>query len=243
MLGAQKGAVQPAYLIFYVNSLLEKNQLEDADKWLQILERKEQDGGAPNLFDTVRLRAEYQFLRGNYSVAGNLAMAFLDNPEAQPQDRGHQLCCVAQVMETFSDRLRAEGKQIVADGFREKADTLYGSLRSNKVAATGDIYFAAYLARQKRIRECLEVLEQCGDKFPAEKLQVPALILVHCKTANLAQYQQLEKILVAAADKSDHPVVLLPVLAVLHARQGQYDKSIADYRETARQGAAELPGV
>ena len=95
----------------------------------------------------------------------------------------------------------------------------------------GDIYFAAYLARQKRTRECLEVLEQCWDKCPAESLQIPAVAMLQSKAVDSAQCRQLEKILVAAANKSNRPVALLTVLADLHAQQRQYDKSIADYRE------------
>ena len=55
--------------------------------------------------------------------------------------------------------------------------------------------------------------------------------MIRSKAADSAQYQQLEKILVAAANKSNRPVALLLVLAELHAQQRQYDKSIADYRE------------
>jgi len=226
VLGAQKGVVQPRYLVFYINTLLEKKELEDANNWLQTLEKS-----SPNIFDTVRLRAEYQFLRGNFKGAGDLAMAFLDNPLAQPQDRGQQLLLVAQVMEKFSDRLKAEGKQVVAKGFEEKANTLYASLRSKKISEAGDIYFAAYLARQKRVRECLDVLEQCWDKFPAENLLLPAVLLIHSKAADSAQCQQLEKILVAASNRSKRPISLLLLLADLHAQQQQYDKSIAAYRE------------
>ena len=226
VLGAQKGVVQPRYLVFYINTLLEKKELDDANNWLQTLEKSD-----PNLFDTMQLKAEYQFLRGNFKVAGDLAMAFLDNPLAQPKDRGQQLLLVAQVMEKFSDRLKVGGKQIVAKGFGENADTLFASLRSKKISETGDIFFAAYLARQKRIRECLDVLEQCWDKCPAENLQLPAVLMMHSKAANSAQYQQLEKILVAASNKSKRPVALLLVLADLYAQQQQYDKSIAAYRE------------
>ena len=62
-------------------------------------------------------------------------------------------------------------------------------------------------------------------------MQTPAVIFIQSKAADSAQYRQLEKILVAAANKANRPVALLPVLAELHAQQGQYDKSIADYRE------------
>jgi tetratricopeptide (TPR) repeat protein len=134
-------------------------------------------------------------------------------------------------METFSDRLKAEGRQAVAAGFAEKADTLFVSLRSAKVTAAGDIFFASYLARQKRIRECLDVLEQCWEKFPPEKLRVPARLMINSKAANFAQYRQLETILLSASNKANHTLSLLPVIAELHEQQRQYDKSMADYRE------------
>ena len=228
VLGAQKGAVKPERIIFYINTLLEKNQLDDADKWLQTLEKT-----APNHFDTVRLRAEYHFRRGNYEAARDLAMAFAlsPKPDAQPADRGQQLLRVAEVMERFSDRLKAEGKGKQADAaqFTEKADMLFGSLR--KVAQAGDILFAAYLARQKRTRECLDLLEQCADKCSAEDLQILANLTIQSKAANSAQCRQLEKMLVAASDRLKRPAVLLSALADVHAQQGQYDKSITDYRE------------
>ena len=240
VLGGQKGVVQPAHLVFYINSLMEKNHLDDADKWLQTLEKT-----APNLFDTVQLRADYQFLRGNaatsasqasvcYKAAGDLAMAFLDNPLAQPPNRGQQLYLVARLMERFSDRLKAEGKEVVASGFAEKANTLFVSLRSKRVAEAGEIYFVDYLARQKRIHECLKVLEQCWDKYPAEALQIPAEMVIHSKAADAAQHRQLEKILAAASGKANNPIGLSSLLADLHAELGQYDVSIADYREVLR---------
>ena len=193
------------------------------------LSKQEKANLPHNSFDVVVRRAEYHFLRGNYAAAGDLAMAFLDNPDAQPQDREQQLLRVAVLMENFSDRLKAEDKPAVAKDFGEKAGACFASLR--RVSKVGDIYFAAYLARQKRNRECLEVLEQCWDKCPAESLQLPAFAMLQFKSADSAQYQQLEKILVAAANKSNRPVALLTVLADLHAQQRQYGKSIADYRE------------
>ncbi len=227
----------PAHLAFYVSALLERKELDEADNWLKILEKT-----VPNLFDTVRLRAEYLFLRGNYKAAGERAMAFLDNPLAEPKDRGQQLLSVAQVMEEFSDRLKTEGKQGIAGGFAENADMLFASLRSKKISETGDMHFAAYLARQKRIRECLDVLEQCWDKCPAERLYVPADAVIRSNAANLAQYGQLEKILVAAANKSNRPVSLLVILADLHDPAGAIRQVDRRLSRDPGQGAAELQG-
>jgi tetratricopeptide (TPR) repeat protein len=239
VLGAQKGSVQPEVLAFYIATLLEKNQLKDADTWLQTLEKEdklkeqamkpEERSTIPhNFFDTVRLRAEYYFLRGSYDEASNHVMAFLDNPDGQPRDQGERLLLVAMALEKFGDRLKATGKPADVDKFSKKADLIFASLKSRE---GGDIHYAAYLARQKRAAECLEVLQQCGDKCPAESLQIPALAMIRYRAGSAAQYGQLEKILLAAANRSNRPVSLLLVLAELHAVQQQYDKTIADYRE------------
>ena len=228
VLGAGKGAMQPHHLVFYISSLLEKKDLDDADNWLKALEKI-----APHYFDTVRLRSDYLFLRGDYKAAEDLALAFAlyPDPHAEPSNHGQQLLLVAQIMETFCDRLKAAGKDVLAEEFGAKADMLFTSQRSKKVSAMGDIYFASYLARQKRVRECLELLQQCVDKYPAENLRTPATVLIHSNAANVEQYGQLEKVLLAASSRSDHPMILLPLLADLHAQQRQYEKSIADYRQ------------
>src|SRR5208282_1935978 len=119
VLGARRGGIQPAHLSFYISSLLDKKELEDADVWLQSLEKM-----APNHFETMRFRAKYLFLRENYEAAGKLAMAFLENPNAQPQDRGTQLQSVAELMESFSELLQAQGKRAAAAEFMDKADRL-----------------------------------------------------------------------------------------------------------------------
>ena len=250
VLGAQKGAVQPAYLVFYINTLLEKKQLDDADNWLQTLERTtrrrrrcRERGRSPNLFDTVRLRAEYQFLRGNYKAAGNLAMAFLDNPDAQPQDRGQQLLLVAQ----------AHGNiQRSAQGGRQAG-------RRRPVCREGR-HALRFPAEQESLRDGRHLLRRlsCPAKADPRMPGGPGAVLgqvpggnvadsrrsssIHSKAADAAQYRQLEKILVAAANKSNHPIVLLPVLAAA-ARPAtairQVDRRLS---RDSRQGPAELSG-
>jgi len=226
VLAAQKGIAHIQCLVFYITTLLENKKLDDVEKWLARLEK-----AAPNLFETVQLRAEYQFLCGNYKAAGDLAMAFLDNPKAQPNIRGKQLFLVATLMEKFGDRLKADGKRNDAKDFAEKADGLFDALRSKRVSETGDMLYATYLARQRRTRECLELLEKCWDKCPPAALQATAATLIHSKAASAAQYEQLQKMLVTAANKFDRPVPLLLILAELHTQQGQYDESIKVYRE------------
>jgi len=223
--------VQTAYLVYYVDALLRKKELEDADNWLKVLEK-----AAPDLFDTVRLRAEYKFLHGEPEAAGDLAMGFLFNSKAQPSDRGQQLFLVAQVMEKFASDLASDGKnRTVAKALADKAGELYATLRNKRVSEMGELQYAGYLARQKRIRDFLDVIEQCWEQYPADALLLPSLQMIESKSATQAQYQQLEKILVKASKKTKGSVTLLLVLAKLHGLQQQDDKALADYREILAQ--------
>ena len=239
VLGNQKGTVQPAILFFYIATLLDKKQFNDADNWLKTLEKEDKEKEKEmtpeeraalthNFFDTVRLRAEYHFLRGEYAAALNLMMDFLANPDSQPKDRGQQLLLSALAVEKFGDRLKTMDKAGEAGRFSAKADELFNSLKSR---AGGDIHFAAYLGRQKRTAECLNVLEQCWDKCPVESLGIAALALMRLNKLDDTQSARLEKIVVAAANKSNRPVTLLTLLAELHGLQREYDKTSADYRE------------
>ena len=122
----------------FISALLERKELDEADNWLATLEKF-----VPNSFETVRLRAEYLFLRGKQDEAFDLAMGFLDNPNAVPKDRGQQLALVAQVMESFADRLKASSNLVAAKKFADKAETLFGFQRSKNISAVGDIIYAA----------------------------------------------------------------------------------------------------
>ena len=133
-------------------------------------------------------------------------------------------------LEKFSGRLKAEGKPELAQGVCRKGRHAFCFAASESPTA-GDIFLAAYLGRQKRIRECLEVMEHAAEKGPPENLQIPRWPMIRSNAADAAQYAQLEKLLVAAADRSKHSVGLMLVLAELHAQQKEYAKSIADYRE------------
>jgi cellulose synthase operon protein C len=227
VLASKKGSPKTEYLVFYIDSLLQKNVLEDADNWLQTLEKS-----SPDLFDTVRLRAEYKFLRGEHKAASDLVMDFLNNPRAQPQARWQQLLFVAQEIEKFADQLKkAEQEPKLAAALAEDADRLFSALRSKEVCPAGDLYYATYLARQKRVREFLDILDQCWDKFPADSLLIPVAQVLDSQAVSQAQGQQLEKILVAASKKANGSVPILMLLGKLHMQQQQNDKAIADYRD------------
>ena len=276
VLAARKGAVQPGLLVYYVATLLDKSELDTADNWLKILEKEDKEkeqamtpeerANIPrNFFDTVRLRAEYQFLSGElamhqagqmsdpdqkekrrkealrcYDAAGNLVMAFLENPDGQPQDRGQRQLFVALAMEKFSDRLKMTGQPDLAAEFLKNADLVFGLLRSKE---GGDLHFAAYLARQRRTAEFLKVLEQCADKYSADSLTVPACAMMRLKAAEPCAIRPIgegpgcsnEQVQVhgqhaAAVWRAAHPPP--PI------RQG--DRRLS---RGPRQGAAELSGV
>ena len=156
-------------------------------------------------------------------------MNYLDNPQALPKERGQQLLLVARLMEDFANRLQTDNKQAAAD-FLAKAETLFSSLRNKQVAQNGDFFHAAFLARQMRTAEALDVLQQCWESSDPELLQLPAVSIMTLRSATPGQLEQLAKILAAAAARRKQSTDLLMVLAVLQEQQRQFDKAKENYR-------------
>jgi tetratricopeptide (TPR) repeat protein len=224
VLGASR--VQTRHIVFYINTLLDRKEFEDADRWLLKLEK-----AAPNNFDTVRTRAEYLFRLNDYAAARDKVVTYVDNLDPKSPDRPQQLYLVAGLMEEFAGRLRGDNKQVAAADFDAKADLLFSSLRSKRVTSNGDLFYSAYLARQKRIRESLEVLKDCWESSDPNLLSLPVAAIVNSHAATAAQYEQLENIFLAAVAKFHRPTNLLLMLSVVHEEQRQYDKAKEDYRE------------
>ncbi len=143
----QSPSAKPQYLVSYINALMDHNELEDADRWLQTLEQAARDPSDPKLtihfaakpdsFETMATRAEYLFRRAQrgqaqYQDVADAATSFASHLDAMAPDRCPQLRSVAVLMEDFANRLKAENKQTLAASFIAQADTFFNSPRSRK---------------------------------------------------------------------------------------------------------------
>lgn len=214
---------QPLYLMSYINALLDRNELEDADGKLQILEK-----AAPGSFEAMQFRAEYFFRREQYREAAKRIEEYINTGlDPQSPDRGRQIHRAARLMEEYAARLEAAHKPDSA-GFLAKATDVFQTLRN--LALDGNMVYAAFCARQGRIDEALSLLEKTWDRSKPETVEQPAQCIIGNPAATTGQLARLEKLL-ADAHKANYSADLLSVLSALNERRQQYDKAIANYRE------------
>ena len=213
---------QPAYLMSYINTLLDRKEFEDADGKLQILEK-----AAPGSFEAMRFRAEYFFRREQYQQAADKIDAYIFALDPQSPDRGQQIHRAARLLEDYAARLKAEYKPDNA-GFLAKATERFSTLRS--LARDGNMAYAAFCARQGRIDEALTVLQNTWDQSKPELVQQPAQAIISSPATTPEQLARLEKLL-ADSQKNKYSAALLIALSSLNEHRQQYDKAIANYRE------------
>jgi tetratricopeptide (TPR) repeat protein len=246
VLGANR--VQPRYLISYIVALMDRKEYEDADRWLGAMEQAVRNPDAPDLkiqfnpqpdrLDALRIRAEYLYRRGQYKELGDKAESYVynqdplakDRLDPQAKDRGQQIHSVAVLLEGYGSRLKADHQPAIAAEFVSKAERLFESLRSGRLAMDGYVVYAAFLARQSRIDEALAVLDQSWDRSHPELMQLPAFAIIKNRDTTPQQFARLEKMLVDA-QKGKPSTSLLMVLATLYEQQKQYDKAVAAYHE------------
>jgi tetratricopeptide (TPR) repeat protein len=213
---------EPMYLRSYIGTLLDRKEFEDADRWLQVLEK-----AAPDASETMCVRAEYFFRKSQYTDLANLVQNYVFRLDPQSPDRGRQVHLAAQMLDDFARRLKSEGKPEAA-ALVDKAEKLFRSLRN--MAADGDIAYAQFCARQGRIGDAMTVFEQSWDRNRPELMRALATDIIASPETTAAQFAELEKLLLAA-EKAKHSTIHLIVLSSLYERQRQYDKAIDQYRE------------
>jgi tetratricopeptide (TPR) repeat protein len=238
VLGAKR--VQSRFLISYIIELMDRKEYEDADRWIGTLEKamhnprdpdlKIQIDPLPDPFESMRIRAEYLYRRGQYRELGDKAESYIYNLDPRSNDRGQQLLLTAGLLESCANRLKADHQPDIAAEFMSKAEKLFDSLRSGKLAVDGWVFYTSFLARQGRIDEALAAIDQSWDRSQPDLVQLPAFAVIKCSATKPQQFARLEKML-SDAQKAKPSSSLLMVLTGLYEQQRQYDKAIATYRE------------
>jgi tetratricopeptide (TPR) repeat protein len=213
----------PNYLAAYVKMLLEQEQLVDAAMQLGRLEKVSKPGAA------VPLRAELMFRRKTWHEVKDFLLAFLDQPNAVPQDRQQRALLVAGLFEDFGKRLTAPPERAVAQGFFDEAGKLMEA--NAKADAAGQMALASFYARRGRPADSIKLLQQFASKTDSVQLGVAAISVMKSEKITREQQQQLEELLTAASTARKQPVILLAALGALKITQGQPDKAEAIYRQ------------
>lgn len=213
----------PRYLSFYVGQLLKRGEWVTAGDYLNRLERV-----APNHFETVQYRADYQVWRKDYEGAAQTLKAWIDREGAIPTDRPTRLRLVAEALERFSHRIREPGLRSVADAYTRDAEMLFRLYIEARPER--EIVMVGFLARLGRIAEALDLLERIWENQQPDPLASAVLEFARSSAVKQEDLVRLERTVDRAIKKFEQPTNLMLVMAEIYQKENRIDESEKLYR-------------
>jgi tetratricopeptide (TPR) repeat protein len=200
----------PQYLASAAQSSLRHQDVETAEFWLGRLEKIE-----PQSFRTLEVRARVLKSRGRDEEAVAILTQYAANNDAN-------LGLIAALLESLS---------------RHEAEDMYRRLARDSQSHEGRLLLAAYLGRQGRTREALDLWEQAQGEMPLEKLASVALTILYVGRARTELHGRFEAWLQEGMRKSPKDLRLVQDLAELRYLQGRYREAITLYRQILEQNS------
>jgi tetratricopeptide (TPR) repeat protein len=207
----------PNYLAFFARGLIRHGQPEQARAPLAQLEKRE-----PQAFRTLEVKARLLAATGQ----GKEAVALL-----QEYGRGEKapVLLVAGLLEEL--------------GEDKAAESLYRQNAALPGRPEGMLFLAAYLGRQKRFTEALDLLDGAWQTCPPEGVAFTSLALLHGTGVNGGHFERVDQRLRQALEKTPGRVALLLHLAGLRELQARYGDAEAIYREVVNREPANVPAL
>jgi tetratricopeptide (TPR) repeat protein len=196
----------PAILAMVVEKLVDHGELPAARIWLRRLESAAADEPM-----TLAVKAKLAAAAGDRETAVAAARRLM--PAADATD-GEKLVNIARLLEDL--------------GFAKAADKVLGQLAA--LSAEGAVTRAAFLGRQKRTAEALDMLEAAWEKVPMERLMQAAVDVVR-DSEDPAVTDRIDPWFVKALRQDPESVTLPLLLADLRELQGRRADAEAVYRE------------
>jgi tetratricopeptide (TPR) repeat protein len=199
----------PGYLAVFVQLLIQQDELEEAENWLEKLDPKD--------FRTAALKARLW----HASKKDDDARALLRQwGMTSAKDPAVQLA-VASLFDAF--------------GYPAEAESYYRAAQVKDKPAS-QIPLITYLGRQNRLKEALDLCEQLKGKVPEETMvQVWFNCLRASSHKDEPQWQRVEGWVQAAMRKDPGQVLFALALANLRDLEGKDDEAEKIYREVLRQ--------
>ncbi len=230
----------------YVRMLLDRDELSDAQRWLDQLDRLSPGTIHSSSTASVSFHAELLF-RGQHSgdVPGFLR-AYVDQESADPKDQLDRMLVAAKLLEQLGDRLTGPRTRELAQGYFDKAGEWYRRYNQKRPgvpgAPGGEMLLAGFYARHGKLSQALDLLDRFGAKASPADLRNAAVAVIHCETITSQQLQQVEKVLASAA-AAGAPARGSPSIPLLDAQHflkiGQ--EKFADAEDFCRQIIAQAP--
>jgi len=216
---------RPRYLVPYVRALLDRGELSEAGNWLDRLEGYV----ISNSYTMVQLRSELLVRSGSPARAKELMLGFVDGEDAYPPDRLTRVRLMAGQFEELAKRLDGDGRAQAAAEFLATAESLLRQYVADRPLEA--LRLAAFLARQGRIDEALELVEDRWEADTPISLAGVMVALLRHPAATPEQLRRAEDVLKAALVKFDRSVPLLLVTADYYSNHKRYREAESHYRE------------
>jgi len=223
---------EPRYLVAYIEALLQRGETSSVAMYLDRLERI-----APTWFVTLGLRADLLWAENKPQEALEMLIKFVNNENAVPKDRFIRIRLVAEKLEQLSRKpATTEEQKAAIPQLAHEAEALFRTY-SAAAGQTGPLMLAAFLGRQGKLDEALDLLERAMDDSQLQDFLQALAVSVQNGSATATQLQRMEKMLEKALEKFSRPTPMLLLLAELKNRQERYDESENLYREVLKNNA------
>lgn len=215
------------YVASLTEAMLKQGETTEAQPYLTKLL-----AAAPNNLGTVSLQAEALFRGGQYQELLDLLNEFVDRKGAEPEDATVRLRVVAGVLEQFIGRLREAGEDAMARQFTDATEALYR--RYVQAQPEHELLLAAFLARQGRTAEAVDMFERRWNTLDEASLAQMAALLLKSDSATESHVERTERIVNRALEQNADSVPLHLLLADVRTEQGRYAEAEQHYRNVLR---------
>jgi tetratricopeptide (TPR) repeat protein len=204
MSAASKQPAYPTYLAYFARALLRHHEVNEAQILLSQLEQLQPEAPA-----TIEIKARVLAAQKRGEDAAALLTTYVEGKDA--------------LVGPIATLLEGLGQAKAAEALYRRVATLPG--HPENVLA-----LAAFLARQNRLVEALDVCEGAWKTCPAELVAQTSLSVLYTAKRDDAQFRRVERWLDEAIRKEPDTIALQFDLATLRSLEGRYDEAEAIYR-------------
>jgi tetratricopeptide (TPR) repeat protein len=215
LLDRKSGPPSVQQLAFYINFLISRSRLDQAQRWLTELKTIEPGG-------ITALEAEANLLNARHPDRTGPEFAQLrEQLNNYGRDHPDQIGAVALLHNRF--------------GFWSEAEKAYKAfIDKDRTKPERELALAAFQASrrdQNQTAQAIELLTHAWTTCPPEQVAIAALSVYDSPSATLAQRKQVEAWLSEARRRRPELVILSTRLAAIWIRQGRFDEAEVLYRQ------------
>ncbi len=223
---------EPRYLAFYADTLIERDEIQEAGIYLDMLHKT-----LPDSIVTHKLAAKHAFKQGLYETTINILKTFLDTPQADKQKQMLYLVDIANALAGFATILKegGRGQDAIAKGFDDEAQSIYRKFVDMQVGR--ELLMAQFLAKQGHLKSAIKLVQQHASQSSAGDIAKTCFYFLQGTEPNSEQLRQIDRILKDALRKyasGQDAIILKTAMAVLRDFQGRDTETESIYREILR---------